>query len=370
MLRFIRFELIKIGLRFRTPFETAFGILTERPILLLRSVSEDGIEIWTECPALPLPDYSPETIDTEAIALKNWLLPSLLNLSFDTPDSAYYYLNARCTGHRFAKSALDTAYWILDSHHQKISFAERIGGTKTEVPGGLVIGSSDPKTVSAKVQEGISQGYTRIKVKILPDTAVQTLFAAKSMTGSDVILGADANGAYTNRITPHLPALNELRLDFVEQPAANWIDSVRCQEVLKFPVCLDELILDRHDVTVMNRLNAGRMISLKPARVGGITAALAILDECRRLSTSVWIGGMFDTGIGKAAAIALASRPEITHPGDLVPTMVYWEDDIVTEPATRSDGALFAVNRSEPGLGITINTQAVNRLTTESVTIQ
>ena len=55
---------------------------------------------------------------------------------------------------------------------------------------------------------------------------------------------------------------------------------------------------------------------MKAARVGGYLEAKAVHDACAALGVPVWCGGMLETGVGRAANLALAGLPGFTLPGD------------------------------------------------------
>ncbi len=68
----------------------------------------------------------------------------------------------------------------------------------------------------------------------------------------------------------------------------------------------------------------------------------------------VWHGGMLETGVGRAANLALAALPGFTLPGDISAADRYWHLDIVTEPAVlESDGTVRVPNG--PGIGVEVD---------------
>ena len=62
----------------------------------------------------------------------------------------------------------------------------------------------------------------------------------------------------------------------------------------------------------MLALGAGRIVNIKPGRVGGFAQALAIHDVCQHHAVPVWCGGMLESGIGRACNVALAALPNFT----------------------------------------------------------
>src|SRR5205823_2509018 len=80
----------------------------------------------------------------------------------------------------------------------------------------------------------------------------------------------------------------------------------------------------------------------------------------------VWCGGMLETGIGRAYNVALASLPNFSLPGDLSPSARYWTRDVVTPEWTMDAEGMVRVPRTEPGLGVRVDTDFIETLTTRS----
>jgi O-succinylbenzoate synthase len=183
---------------------------------------------------------------------------------------------------------------------------------------------------------------------------------------------ADANNAYTLDDVDALVAMDDLGLMMFEQPLA-WDDLVRHAELqgrLKTPVCLDESITSLERAQDMVRLGSGRIINIKPGRVGGFTSSIAIHDYCEANGVPVWCGGMFESGIGRAYNIALASLPNFVKPGDLSPSARYWERDVVTPEWTMTPQGTTLVPLDKPGIGVRVDRDRIEDLTVRMETIQ
>jgi len=168
-----------------------------------------------------------------------------------------------------------------------------------------------------------------------------------------------------------LRELDELDLMMIEQPLA-WDDIVRHGELqrrLKTPVCLDESITSLDRAIDMHTLGAGRIINIKPGRVGGFGPSIAIHDFCEQHEIPVWCGGMFESGVGRSYNVALASLPNFTKPGDVSPSARYWERDIVT-PEWTMDAGMVKVPLDKPGIGVTVDIDRVENLTVRSEVIE
>ena len=113
----------------------------------------------------------------------------------------------------------------------------------------------------------------------------------------------------------------------------------------------------------MISLGAGRIINIKPGRVGGFAQSRAIHDLCVDNGIPVWCGGMLESGVGRAYNVALASLPGFSIPGDLSPSARYWTEDVVAPEWTMSKDGVVTVPRNKPGIGVEVNVARVDSLT-------
>jgi O-succinylbenzoate synthase len=129
---------------------------------------------------------------------------------------------------------------------------------------------------------------------------------------------------------------------------------------LQTPICLDESIKSASDLRLALHIGALQILNLKPARVGGFTESLAMYRICAETQTPLWIGGMLETGIGRAANVAFAALPAVTLPCDISATDRYFQEDITEPPFVLGDNSTLAV---PDGYGIGVGVQH-DRLTT------
>jgi o-succinylbenzoate synthase len=151
----------------------------------------------------------------------------------------------------------------------------------------------------------------------------------------------------------------------LEQPLGrdDLVRHAALQRRLTTPICLDESITDVDRVEDMIALKSGRIINIKPGRVGGFTVSKAIHDLCQRNAVPVWCGGMLESGIGRAHNVALASLPNFSLPGDLSPSARYWARDIVTPEWTMDADGMVHVPLDRPGFGVAVNIDRVEDMT-------
>jgi O-succinylbenzoate synthase len=230
---------------------------------------------------------------------------------------------------------------------------------------------ADPETLAEKAQAAHAAGYRRVKCKIEPGADVEHIAAAREALGPEAPLSADANGAYTLADADGLAQLDRFRLLMLEQPLAgdDLVRHAELQKRLATPICLDESITGVDRAEDMLALASGRIINIKPARVGGFAPARAIHDLCAARGVPVWCGGMLESGIGRAYDVALASLPNFTLPGDLSPSARYWERDIVSPEWTMDGEGMVSVPNDRPGLGVDVDLDRVEDLTIRKKTL-
>jgi O-succinylbenzoate synthase len=344
-----------------TPFETSFGRIDRRECILIE-VHSDGFTGYGECPADRDPGYSYETTGTAWHILSEFLIPGVLGAEIDSPEDLQRRM-AAVRGHLMAKAGLEMALWDLLGKAQGRPLRALLGGVKDRVEVGVSVGLQESPAELVKVVEGyLVQGYRRIKIKIKPGRDVAD---AKAVRGAfpELRLQVDANSAYTLETASSLLPLDGLNLLLIEQPLGEddlW-DHSRLQARLSTPICLDESITSPRHALQALEMGACRVINIKPGRVGGLSRGLAIHNLCRARSVPVWCGGMLETGVGRAANLALAALPGFTLPGDISATDRYYEEDITNERFTLNDDSTINVPGGI-GLGVTVNRKALERV--------
>jgi O-succinylbenzoate synthase len=132
------------------------------------------------------------------------------------------------------------------------------------------------------------------------------------------------------------------------------------------PVCLDESIISLAAAQDALELEATSVINIKPGRVGGYLESVKIHNYCLERSIPVWCGGMLETGIGRAANLALAALPGFVLPGDTSASSRFFKKDI-TKPFEMVDGYLDVPNGA--GIGVTPDIEYMNSITRSVETI-
>jgi O-succinylbenzoate synthase len=332
-------QLYPIALTFVERLRTSFGEEPFKAGILVELQTEDGLSGWGECSAEITPGYSYETIGTALHIMNEFLVPVLLGKTINDATEVPTLLS-EVRGHPLAKHALEAAVWDALAKTNEQSLAEAFAAhlSAEHKPRGYAnvgvsigIQTSVEETL-AIIEKRLGQGYGRIKLKIKPGWDVELARGVRSVY-PDISLMLDANSAYTLDDAAHLAQVDEFNLLMLEQPLGH--DDIyqhsKLQPRLKTPICLDESIQSADDARLALELGACRIINLKPARVSGYTESLEIYKVCVENDIPLWIGGLMETGIGRAANLAFASLPGVTLPCDISATDRYFDPDI-TEP--------------------------------------
>ena len=365
MLRITGITLREIRLPLREPFQISSGTMSERRVALLELRDASGASSWSECVADDTPNYTSETIETAWMAITKWVAPRVIGRSFEGPGEVHAVLEKDFRGHNMAKAAVEMGMWGVEAERLELPLARLIGGTRDAIAVGISLGiQRTPEQLVEKARAALAEGYRKIKIKIKPGKDVAYVRAVREAF-PDAPLMADANNAYTLDDADALVAMDDLGLMMFEQPL-DWEDIVRHAELqrrLKTPICLDKSITTLARAQDMVTLGAGRIINIKPGRVGGFAASIAIHDFCEANSIPVWCGGMLESGVGRAYNVALASLPNFQKPGDVSPSARYWTRDVVTPEWTMSPDGMVMVPLNRPGIGVTVDTGRVDDLT-------
>ncbi|MEU4218537.1 o-succinylbenzoate synthase [Actinoplanes sp. NPDC026623] len=342
-------ELRRVTMPLVAPFRTSFGTETTRDVLLVRVVT-GAAEGWGECVAMSGPLYSPEYTEAAADVLRRFLIPALAA----APRLDAYAVGPALTpfkGHRMAKAALETAVLDAELREQGRPLARELGAVHERVPCGVSVGimSSIGELLDA-VGGYLEAGYRRIKLKIEPGWDVEPVRAVREHFG-DVPLQVDANTAYLPSDARHLARLDPFGLLLIEQPLdeEDLLGHAELARRISTPVCLDESITSARTAAAAITLGAAAIVNVKPGRVGGYLEARRIHDVCVAHGVPVWCGGMLETGLGRAANVALAALPGFLLPGDTSASDRYYRTDL-TAPFVLHDGHLPVP--AGPGLGV------------------
>ncbi len=348
-------KLYHVVMELKEYFETSFGGTKKRHCVLIAIEDSTGIIGWGEAPVDDGPWYSYETVDTTLYIYREFIIPILMKNPHVNKPEDFVKLVSRIRGYRMAKAGIEFALWDLYAKYLKKPLYRVIGGIRNKILSGVSIGVIGKMNLLLKlIDDYLERGYRRIKIKIAPGWDIEPVKVIRKEYGS-IPLQVDANAAYTLDQTSVFKELDKYNLLMIEQPLYYedlYMHSV-LQSMIKTPICLDESIRGLHDVMAGHRLGSFKIINVKPARVGGLLETIKINDYSIENHIPLWIGGMLETGIGRAFQVAAATLPAIKYPNDISESSRYYEEDIVEPPWTlEKDGTIKPLEK--PGIGVEV----------------
>lgn len=313
-------ELVRVEVPFRRDIGTAAGVHRTRPLLFVRVVTGEA-EGWGECAAMAAPTaVDPALADVEAAAAERGV--ERLRAASAARDGALPtaaevpQLFASSAVDRMLAAAFEMAVADAELRAEGRSLADALGvgpGFET-VPVGAVAGIPEGHDLDAlrdEVAAAVGEGAKRLRLKVEPGWDTEPVRHLR-VDHPGLVMQVDANGSYRHE-PEHVAALSRLA-EFgvlcVEQPLppADLVALAALAKILPLPVCLDESLTTPRRVRDALRYGSCAMACLKPARLGGMRATRSAHAACADAGVPVFVGGFFESGLGRAANLALAAR--------------------------------------------------------------
>ena len=321
---------IRLPMAMVDPLRTSHGTHNGRTASLVRVITTDGVVGWGE-------DVSPEGVsyvgETPTTSFESLRLLAGTVGGRRTIDVTEMFSESwwGVAGRRYAKHALESALWDAHCRTLGVSLKSALGGTASFITPGVVIGVHDSlDDLETSVRARAGEGYQRIKLKIQPNWDIAPVRRVRQILGDDFVLQVDANAAYARDDINHLQELQEFNVQFIEQPFA--ADDFEGHALLatktSTPICLDESVITVDELMRAIEMNACAVLNIKPSRVGGLCDAVRMQEIATSHGLQVWVGGMLETGIGRASCLALASRSGFTLTPDLSASNRYFSRDV------------------------------------------
>ena len=328
------------------PFETSFGRQTER-VPIIFTLEKEGVSGYSECVTDVDPFYSYESNSTVLPVIKSYL--GKMAGEAKGPDE---FMDAAelIKGHNMAKGALEMLLWDYEARKEGKPLHKLLGESKGYAEVGVSLWMESTEGLIAKVGNSVNMGYRRIKVKIKRGREVEILSAVRDAF-PDIILTADANSDYSIKDMDTLKRIDRFNLEYIEQPFDHddLIYHSRLAKEIATPICLDESITSPDRARKALEIGACSVINIKPGRVGGLGNSISIARIAQDFGAHTWVGGMLETGIGRAYNVSLAASAFIDYPGDTSPNSRYFARDIVKNPFSMKEGRI--VPSGEIGAG-------------------
>jgi O-succinylbenzoate synthase len=358
--RIVAVELRRVRLPLRHPMVAAHGTEHHRDVVLVAAERADGTVGRGECSTLSRPTYTAEWTGAAWWVLRDELVPALLAGG-----------DAGIVGHPMATASLATAVLDARLRSEATNLAAFLGAEAGRAVPSTAVSGIHPTVdaLLAAVSADLAAGHRSVKCKIRPGWDVEPLAAVRS-AWPDLALAADANGAYGRSDVAHLAELDDLALAYLEQPFAadDLLASAELARRTGIRLALDESITSVAAVALVAELGAAHVVSAKPARLGGVDVAARVVALAAERGLGAFVGGMLETGIGRAAALAVAALPGCDRPTDLGPSSRYFAADLT--PALELDGAGALTVPTGPGLGVAPDIDRLDAVTVDRLVLK
>jgi O-succinylbenzoate synthase len=331
-MRIDRIDLFHVRMPLLYPWRTAYGEDAAIESVLCRMAS-GSVAAWGESSPLAAPCYSPEWAGGVFAVCRDWLAPKLLHQEIAAGEELQQRLSL-FKGNPFAKAALDTAWWNLQSRIANRPLHELLGATRDVVPVGADFGVMDSiDDLLESIGGATADGFPRVKLKFRPGWDLAMLKAVRAKF-PDQVFHIDCNSGYRLSDLALFQAVDEFQLAMIEQPLRHddVVDHAELQRQIRTAVCLDESVTHPDHAALAIRLKSCRYVNIKPGRVGGLTNAVRIHDVCRQAGIPCWVGGMLESATGSAMCVALAMLDNFTYPADIFPSSRFYAEDLSDPP--------------------------------------
>ncbi len=234
------------------------------------------------------------------------LAPALLGADPTQPGAILGRLDGVMRGQPYVKSALDMACWDLTARAAGKPLCEAMGarfGESVLLYNVVIVSGTDEAVTLAS--ELVAEGYRRLQVKVgtVPEADAERLAAVRAAVGNDVVLFADANGAFTaSGARRFLRATRDLEYT-LEQPCRTYAECASVRRASDRPLVLDESIMSLDDLLRAHREGVADGITVKLQRVGGITKAALIRDVAVELGVEVTVEDAGGASLVTAAVV-------------------------------------------------------------------
>ena len=289
--RIERWELIE-------PFVTARDANTHVPVLVVQLTGPAGQRGWAEAAGVDYDGETPESMAAQIEDLRGALHDRLTGTEL---------LDLLPAGG--ARNAIDCALWDLRAKETG-SPVWKLAGLLAPHPvtTAFTIGLGDEQEVRRKARQALD--FPLLKLKVDAERHVGLVRVVREAHPSARII-VDANQGWTRTLLERLlPQLHELGVELVEQPVPRGDDAALDGLRSPIPVAADESCTDRRSLAGLAAYY--QCVNIKLDKCGGLTAALAMCAEARRLGLGLMVGNMCGTSLAMAPAFLVAQACIVT----------------------------------------------------------
>jgi L-Ala-D/L-Glu epimerase len=361
----------RLRIPFRRPFPTGTGMWLERDTWLIRVIDADGRVGLGEAVLEPSDGDVADTI-----------LTALIREAAEVATTGRLPTMAELELHGAPGRALNAAIESARLDLERPVAAPDVAPDGDGIGVNATIPSLGAEAAIEAALQSVESGFETLKLKAgaerETDVLVERVRAIRTAVGPDVRLRLDVNGAWDLATAEdRLDAIAGFDIEFVEQPlAAHEIEGLaELRRRVRVPIAADEAATSVGAVAALLAAEAVDVLVVKPARVGGPAAVAEIAERAAERGVPVVISTFFETGVGIAAALAVAAAlPEFESSRWAIPpdhglaTAGLLEHDLLAESLIVAGGRMHAPARQgSGGLGIVLDDRALERFRVERI---
>jgi L-alanine-DL-glutamate epimerase-like enolase superfamily enzyme len=208
-----------------------------------------------------------------------------------------------------ARNGLDCAIWDLEAK-QSGHPAHVLAGLPAPglVNTAYTISLGTPEAMAQAARAAAARPLLKIKLGSGDEDPARIRAIRNAAPATELIV--DANEGWTpENLAANLAACAEVGVTLIEQPLPAADDSALAAVAHPIPICADESV---HDRATLARLKGKyEAVNIKLDKAGGLTEALALAEDARRLGFEIMVGSMVATSLAVAPAMLLAQRARV-----------------------------------------------------------
>ena len=282
----------KTELHLKETFSIAYGNYDKRDALVVK-LSHLGKDGYGECVSI---NYYGINLEDFVLKLKE-IQPRIENQKIIHPKEFFAFLE-QFQLHHFLLSALDCAYWDLFGKLENKSFSGiNQLENKTLAESSITISIAE---IDEQIRKIENSSWNKFKVKYNGFNLKNT----EKLLNLNRNIALDANASFTKEDCLFIQETSGFqKLMYIEQPleienfgilkngnSVNWMADEDCQ-----------------DITFLEKLKPHySSINIKLMKCGGLTPALEMITEAKKLGYKIMLGCMTESSLGISAGCALA----------------------------------------------------------------
>jgi L-alanine-DL-glutamate epimerase-like enolase superfamily enzyme len=290
-------QVYQFRLALRYPFSISRHTYDSIETLIVELIDKN-LSGFGEATVNPYYNISPENLIT-AFSMASELIE---DYTFHSPAELWNFLQPHMKDNFFALSAIDCAAHDLFGKLKGRSFGNQYGIDYSKFPfTSYTLGIGSMNEIRYRVSQFPWPVY---KVKLGSENDLDIIRDIRNYTQS--LLRVDANGAWTlDQAMSRIDELSKINVEFIEQPLPDdrWEEMKKLKSISAIPLIADESCVYEADIEKCHTCFHG--INIKLSKCGGLTPALRMIEQAKRLGMKVMIGCMTESTVGISAAAQL-----------------------------------------------------------------